>query len=89
MVDFKSHSGLKVGETRLMLVRKVAPGLCVYAPLDLEIIEGCNGPMALVRELRRVTPDRCMAAGLAVTALCQDAASLLGPALKAADADGG
>jgi hypothetical protein len=35
---------------------------------------GCNGPMALVRELRRVTPDMCMDASVRVAELCQEAA---------------
>jgi hypothetical protein len=33
MDEFKNHSGLKLGETKLMLVRKVSPGICQYAPI--------------------------------------------------------
>jgi hypothetical protein len=184
LTEFKSHSGLKVGETKLMLVRKVSSGVCEYAPADDlearvrelggkllyiaatefwadsgldgwakvptdlreycrsavaqdggvgEIIErqiawhkacaadyreqahwqqpftdirtcdakaeahedaveylqsqingaenmpthmdaGCNGPAALARELRRVTPDMCMEASVRVAELCHEAA---------------
>jgi hypothetical protein len=35
--QFKSHSGLQVGETRPMLVRKVSSGVCVYAPLPADM----------------------------------------------------
>ena len=34
LAEFKRHSGLKVGETKLMLVRKVSSGVCEYAPVD-------------------------------------------------------
>jgi hypothetical protein len=73
MVEFKRHSGLKVGESRLMLVRKVSSGVCEYAQAEA----GCNGPMAVARELRRVTPDRCMEAAVRVAELCQEAADAL------------
>jgi hypothetical protein len=53
MVEFKRHSGPKVGET----------------------IEGCNGPDALVRELRRVDPDFCWVRSVHVTEICHDAAN--------------
>jgi hypothetical protein len=89
MTEFKSHSGLKVGETKLMLVRKVSPGVCVYAPADGgvgEIIEGCNGPLALARELRRVTPDRCVDAAVRVTELCQEAAGQIASASERGEA---
>jgi hypothetical protein len=35
---------------------------------------GCNGPAALARELRRVTPDMCMEASVRVAELCHEAA---------------
>lgn len=53
-----------------------------------EIIEGCNGPAALVRELRRVTPDRCEEASVRIAELCQEAAreiEALDEAYRAAD----
>jgi hypothetical protein len=47
--------------------------VCEYAQAEA----GCNGPMAVARELRRVTPDRCMEAAVRVAELCQEAADAL------------